>query len=82
MKLPRQIAALVLLFGIMGLAAAGSFTQRRPEAPHVSEAPPAVTAEPIAESDGTLGELPHLGAAFLLGGGLGGLALLGRKRLA
>lgn len=81
MKLPRRTAALVLLIGIVGLAGTGRFTDFASEPPHVSEAPAAVAAEPTAEPDVTHSELPRLGAAFLLGGGLVGLAFLGRKRL-
>ncbi len=82
MKSPRRIAALVLVIGIAGVAVAGSFTQRRPDPPQAAGALVAVAAEPTSETAVARNEPPRLGTAALLGGGLVGLALLGRKRLA
>ncbi len=82
MKSPRRIAALALGVGIAGAAVASAFAQREPDPPQASEAPLAVAAEPISEAGIGRHELPRLGTAALLGAGLVGLALLGRKRLA
>ena len=77
MKSPRRLAALLLAIGIAGIAIAGTFAQRDPDPPRASEAP---VSEVISQAGVARSELPRLGTAALLGGGLVGLALLGRKR--
>jgi hypothetical protein len=82
MKSPWRIVALTLFIGIAGLAVAGSFAPREPDSPHASEVSAAAAAGRTSEAGVARSELPRLGTALLLGGGLVGLALLGRKRLA
>jgi hypothetical protein len=80
MKSPWRRAALPLLIGVAGLAVAGSFAPRESDPPHASGV--SAAAGPTSEAGVARSDLPRLGTAILLGGGLVGLALLGRKRLA
>ncbi len=81
MKSPRRLAAAALVIGVAGVAVAGTFAQRAAEPRQISEAPVAAGAEPTTGTGVGRSELPRLGAAALLGGGLGGLAMLGRRGL-
>jgi len=81
MKSPWRLAALTLCIGIAGLAVAGSFAAPEPDPPHASEVSAASAAGPTSEAGVVHSRLPRLGTTLLLGGGLVGLALLGRERL-